>query len=497
MKNEMEVIKSRNVWHLENIPKDVTPIGCRWVYTVKRDDQGKIVRYKARLVAQGFKQVKGESYDETFSPVVNFGVVRFFFSILVSYRKWCHVQCDVRGAYLYAPLKEKVFMSQPPGFSVPGKTNMYCRLDRALYGLHQSGRQWFFEIHNVLLKIGFIKLAWCNCAYTFSNYVVLILYVDDFVLFGKDKNVVNNVINILVKHFDIKVLGRTKLLLGVEFVEKGGCVLIHQGKYISEVYERFTEYRIPITSLPISKSVIYSKLDCPKTDEETREMAKYPYRSVLGCLSFICNRTRPDISYAVNILSQFQSNPGIPHWQGLLKLLGYVFQTKNLMLKLSCTKPQIITYSDADFAANRDDRTSLGGQLVLLGNSPINWRTFKEKSVSLSTMEAEFVAMTEATKELTWYGNILNECFERKILLSNQVKPILFVDNMATIDFVKSPIENYRSKHIDVKLFFVRDLVYKEKFVLSFVKSKENFADIFTKPPTRASLEEFVLNLFA
>lgn len=490
------MINSRKVWHMEELPKDVTPIGCRWVYTVKRNDLGKIVRYKARLVAQGFKQVKGESYDETFSPVVNFGVVRFFFSMLVSYRKWCHIQCDVRGAYLYAPLKERVFMSQPPGFTISDKERMYCRLDRALYGLHQSGRQWFFEIHKVLLEIGFIKLAWCNCAYTFSNNIVLILYVDDFVVFGINKMVIDQILNTLVKHFDIKVLGRTKLLLGVEFVERDGYVLIHQGTYIKEVYERFTEYRIPITSLPISKGVIYSKLDCPKTDAETREMIKYPYRSVLGCLSFISNRTRPDISYAVNILSQFQSNPGIPHWNGLLKLLGYVFQTRNLKLKLSCVKPYIITYSDADFAANRDDRTSLGGQLVLLGNSPISWRTFKEKSVSLSSMEAEFVAMTEATKELTWYGNILGECYDRKLLGGNQAKPVLLVDNMAAIDFVKSPIENHRSKHIDVKLFFVRDLVYNEKFMLQFVTSKENLADIFTKPPTRATLNEFTSSLF-
>lgn len=496
MKEELRVIQDRKVWHLEELPSKVTPIGCRWVYTIKRDEYGKVVKFKARLVAQGFKQIKGESYEETFSPVVNFSVIRFFFSLLVSYCKWYHTQCDVTGAYLYAPLDENVYMSQPPGFEVPGKEDRYCKLDKALYGLHQSGRQWFFEIHSVFLEIGFTKFEWCNCAYIYKSDIILILYVDDFVIFGKSMKAVNNVISILMSHFDIKVLGRTRRLLGVEFIETKSDLLIHQESYITEVYNRFKQHNIPIHSLPITKGNVFSKRDCPATAEEVNEMSNYPYRNVLGCLSFISNRTRPDISYAVNILSQFQSNPGIVHWSALIKLLGYVNKTRNLKLNLTCNSPQIITYSDADFAANRDDRTSLGGQLVLLDRSPIGWRTFKEKSVSLSTMESEFIAMTEATKETIWFNRILFECFDKKIIPGKCNNPILFVDNMATIDFVKSPIENYRSKHIDVKLFFVRELVYKNTFDLKYIRSRENLADIFTKPMTKQELEKFLSILF-
>lgn len=496
MIEELKVIKSRNVWHLENLPLNVTPIGCRWVYTIKRDDQGKIVRYKARLVAQGYKQIKGESYEETFSPVVNFSVIRFFFALLVSLNKWSHIQCDVTGAYLYAPLGETVFMSQPPGFLEPGHERKFCKLDKALYGLHQSGRQWFFEIHQVLLDIGFKKFEWCNCAYIFNSDIVLILYVDDFVIFGKCVDFIEEIIKVLNSHFDLKVLGKTKKLLGVEFVETKSQLYIHQESYISEIFNRYSNFNVPITSLPISKGMVFSKSDCPATNPELEEMSGYPYRNVLGCLSFISNRTRPDISYAVNILSQFQSSPGIKHWTALIKLLGYVNKTRDYKLNLTCHNSQIITYSDADFAANRDDRTSLGGQLVLLNKSPIGWRTFKEKCVSLSTMEAEFVAMTEATKETIWFNRILTECFNRKILKGKLIKPILYVDNMATIDFVKSPIENYRSKHIDVKLFFVRDLVYKNLFELKYIKSKDNLADIFTKPMTKTELERFINVLF-
>lgn len=139
----------------------------------------------------------------------------------------------------------------------------------------------------------------------------------------------------------------------------------------------------------------------------------------------------------------------------------------------------------------------MGGQLVLLGKSPIAWRTFKEKSISLSTMEAEFIAMTEAAKELLWFDRILDECITKRVINCKKLKSVLYVDNIATIDFVKSPIENYRTKHIDVKLFFIRDIVYKDIFEIKYVKSKENLADVFTKPFTKYNLNEFKENVFS
>ena len=183
MEDEINVMKERKVWNLVKPFEGAKPLGCRWVYTIKRNQKGEIARYKARLVAQGYKQVKGETFDETFSPVVNFGVIRFFFSLLISYLNWSHLQCDVKNAYLYAPLSENVYMSQPPGFIVTGKENYICKLNKALYGLHQSGRVWYFEINKVLLDLGFEKFEWCNCVYNFGSNILLLFYVDDIVIF--------------------------------------------------------------------------------------------------------------------------------------------------------------------------------------------------------------------------------------------------------------------------------------------------------------------------
>lgn len=491
MGDEIKIINDRKVWYLCKIPKNAKPLGCRWVYTVKRNENGEIARYKARLVAQGYKQVKGETYDETFSPVVNFGVIRFFFSLLVSCKGWSHCQCDVKGAYLYAPLSEDIYMTQPPGFVEKGKENYVCKLNKALYGLHQSGREWYFELNKILLAIGFVKFEWCNCVYVFGSDVVLLLYVDDIVIFGKSDNRISKVLKLLEKHFDLKILGRTRKLLGVDFEENNGLLLIHQLSYIEEVFQRFKDFNPPVSSLPIAKGTVFSKTQCPQSQCEITEMQKVPYRNLLGCLSFLANRTRPDIAYAVNIFSQFQSNPGMMHWSGLLRLLGYVNLSRNVKLNLNCKNSHIIAYSDADFAANRDDRTSMGGQLILLDSSPIMWRTFKHKNVSLSTMESEFVSMTETAKELLWFDHILNECSNKKIINDHKLKSLLLVDNMATLDFVKSPIENHRSKHIDVKLFFIRDLYYKNTFNMRYINSKSNLADPFTKPLTKQDLNKF------
>lgn len=497
MKEELDVIKDRNVWELTSLPPNIEPLGCRWVFTLKRNDKGQVARYKARLVAQGYKQIRGETYDETFSPVVNFSLIRFFFAALVTCQGWVHTQCDVKGAYLYAPLTDTIYMRQPPGFEIKGKEHLVCKLKRALYGLHQSGRVWFYELHRILISLGFKKLDWCNCVYTLNDHIVLLLYVDDFVILSNRQTNIDKVLILLGQHFDIKVLGMTRKLLGVEFEEdKEGVVSIHQMSYIDEICTRFKDYNIPISSLPISKGIIYTKLQCPQTDPEIKEMLGYPYRSVLGCLSFLASRTRPDIAYATNIFSQFQSNPGIIHWTGLLKLLGYVQYTKHYKLRLPCQRINLITYTDADFASNRDDRTSMGGQLLMLDRAPIMWRTFKQKSISLSTMESEFVALTEATKELIWFNRIITECHNKHIFTNQPVKPTLLVDNMAAIDFIKSPIENYRTKHIDVKLFFVRDLLNQELFQVKHVASKSNLSDIFTKPMTKHDLNKFIEVIF-
>ncbi|GBM30738.1 Retrovirus-related Pol polyprotein from transposon TNT 1-94, partial [Araneus ventricosus] len=302
-------------------------------------------------------------------------------------------------------------MCQPQGFVNENKPDHVCLLKKAIYGLKQSGREWFQEMNTTLDRLKFRKLKWVNCVYFYQNNVVLLLYVDDIILIGKSNDYVNKVIELLKCHFDLRILGKTQKLLGVEFQELDGNLFMHQNDYINKICELYKEFNFPVSSLPIAKGTVLSKLQYPSTSVEITEMKNYPYRSLLGSLSYIASRTRPDISYAVNILSQFQENPGIIHWNILLKLLGYLSTTRGLQLNLSRVSDlNVECYSDADFAANRDDRVSIGGFIILLDEVPISWRTSKQKCISLSTMEAEYVSLTDASKELLWIQRILEEC---------------------------------------------------------------------------------------
>ena len=382
-------------------------------------------------------------------------------------------------------------MQQPSGFC--DNSNKVCKLNKAIYGLHQSSRNWFYEMDDVLINLNFRKLDFCNCVYLYEEKIVLLLYVDDIVLFAKNEKDLEFGINLLSARFDLKVLGETRKLLGIEFEKVGNKLFIHQSSYIEKICKMYDKFKYSVSSLPIPKGLVLSKKDSPGTIEEINEMSKFPYRNLIGCLNFIAGRTRPDIMYSVNILSQFQSNPGVKHWNCLLKLLGYLRYTKDYKLELSKVETlNLKCYSDSDFASNRDDRISMGGYIVFLDNTPISWKSFKQKCVSLSTMEAEFVTLTESSKELIWLKNVL----ENKCLNLNLKDCTLYCDNQASINFANSPLENQRTKHIDVRYHFIRNLIYDTVFKLKYVKSELNMADIFTKPLTRDQLLKFCRNVF-
>lgn len=490
MLDELKVIEDRKVWELVDKPPNVNLIGNRWVYTVKKDDKNEIQRYKARLVALGYKQRFNIEYTDWFSPVVNFSVIRLLFVLFVSVLSWQHLQLDVKSAYLYGNLNEKIYMSQPKGYEVGGP-NQVCLLKKSIYGLHQSGRQWNIELDNILKSIGFRNNSWCNCVYQMKD-IVLLAYVDDLVLFGRDQYAINKTVNLLKAKLDVKILGKVKYLLGVNFETINNVTYLSQNTYIDKLIKRFNELPKSYVNLPIKVGQKLPIADKDSKVEETELMKKYPYRTLIGCLSFLASRSRPDIEYAVNTMSQFNSSYTKEHWEIVVNIFNYVCNTKHCKINLTATNNcGLVAFSDANWGSDLTFRHSTGGYLIKFCDVPIAWKSTKQKMIALSSMEAEFVALTESTKELLWFENIVCD-----LDVYNFGKPIQFCDNLSAMYFCKNNLENAKTKHIDIKLKFIRQLVNEDKFELKYVNSKSNIADFLTKPISKEKLDFFKKNVF-
>lgn len=294
MKKELNMLKQRKVWTIVPQSTDMPVITNRWVYTVKTNTKGEILKFKARLVAGGHRQISGIDYDDVFSPVVDFSLLRLFYAICISVLGWLSYPIDVKRAYLYGELTHVIYMSQSQGSE--GDVNKICKLNKSIYGLHQSGKEWHAKLRKTLLERGFTLFKSANCVFGYEDKAMLLIYVDDIAIFAA-KFYLDVVISTLESCFEIKKIGPISKLLGVQFVNEGGVIGLHQKQYIEELKQLFPSIsKVPL-SLPASPHGM------PRPDIQTTEDkagSNYPYRNLLGCLQYISNRSRPDISYSVN-----------------------------------------------------------------------------------------------------------------------------------------------------------------------------------------------------
>jgi hypothetical protein len=223
-----------------------------------------------------------------------------------------------------------------------------------------------------------------------------------------------------------------------------------------------------------------TKEDCPKTQQERQEMSKIPYKSLIGSLQYIALSTRPDIAYAVNQLSRFLSDPGQQHWLGGKRVLRYLKGTaKSSLLYKDHDGTQgtrVEVYCDADWAGDLDDRKSTTGIIIKLNGCPIIWLSKKQSIVALSTAEAEYIAIATAVQEVVWINQYLSELG----LKASQV-PIIRSDNQAAIQIASNDTFHNRSKHIDIRYHFIRQIVKKGGVVITYINTKQQEADINTK----------------
>jgi hypothetical protein len=375
-------------------------------------------------------------------------------------------------------------MAQPEGFIAKGQENKVCRLKKSIYGLKQSSRQWYKRFNEVVTSYGFQMISEDHCVYMIRKgwlFVVLSLYVDDILLAANCANYLTEVKQWLTSRFETKDLGEAEYILGVKIMRDRvkGTIGLSQESYILKMLKDFMMPDCHGDDTPIAKGTILSKDMCPKTPEEVMKMKSKPYASLVGSLMYTMLCTRPDISYAVGLVSRFQSNPGEKHWKAAKRVLRYLQRTADYCLTFGGSDLSLKGYSDADWAGDQDDRKSTSGYVFTLNGGAISWASRKQPCVALSTMEAEYVACSAAVQEAVWLRRFLKHL---GIAKDSGSPTVIYCDSQAAIAFTKDPKFHSRGKHISIKYNFIRDMVTRNKVLLEFVPTRAMLADPFTKP---------------
>jgi Reverse transcriptase (RNA-dependent DNA polymerase) len=477
---EYDSIQTAGTWTLVPPPASRVAIGCKWVFRLKRNGL-----YKARLVAKGYAQKEGIDYTETFAPVAKFSTIRALLSLAAHYDLELH-QMDVVTAFLNGDLDVDIYMEQPEGFIVPGKEHMVCKLRKSLYGLKQAGRAWYQKIHQALLNLGFVSLQTDTCVYILredSIVLVVALYVDDLLLLSNSLERLNAFKRDLSNNFRMKDLGEAHHILGIQIDRDraAGTLSISQREYLTKLLQRTGMLGCRPAPTPLDTGAILSKDDCPTTDTADAAFIRR-YQSAVGAIMYAMLGTRPDIAFAIMALSQFCSNPGLPHWTAVNHLLHYLAGTVDYQLTYASDRQQPLSlfgFCDSDWASNQDDRRSVTGYVFMLGGGAVSWQAKKQTTVALSSVEAEYMAASQATKEALWWRMLL-----RELGTSATSATSLLSDSQGSIALSKNPEHHARSKHIAIRHHFVREQVAAGTIELRYISTDDMAADVLTKPLT-------------
>lgn len=471
MIEELKSIEDNDTWEPADLPAGRKSIGSKWVFKVKLDEFGEISKYKARLVAQGFTQKFGIDFDEVFAPVARSSTLRVLLSV-AGKRDYFVKHYDIKSAFLNGELQEEIYLRQPPGFE---RGNSVLRLKKSLYGLKQAARAWNLALHGVLLECGSVQSENDKCLYRIKNgkeILYILVHVDDILIAGNSNRLANQVSKQINSKFELKDLGLVRHYLGIDVKRNvDGSYSIGQSRYIEKIVGEAGLTNAKISKFPIDTG--YYKLDHTKKLASNDE-----YRKLIGMVLYLATNTRPDIAATVAILSRKVSCPSTVDLKELQRLIRYLSGTRNLMLNLNRKdEMELYAFSDSDWAEDAIDRKSNSGFVVMVNGGAVAWCSRKQSLVSLSSAEAEYIAVTETVKEMLYMERLM-----RDFDITTTHPLTIFTDSQSCINMLENQRASNRTKHIDTKYHYVRDLVERKRITLKYCPSEENAADLFTKP---------------
>ena len=480
IESELNSLHKAQVWELVAPPQGCNIVGCRPVFKIKRLADGTIDRYKVRYVAQGYNQVEGIDFNETFAPVAKTASIRAMLALAAWHGLHVH-QMDVETAFLNGELDCPIYMRQPPGSVKPGTESLVCLLKKSIYGLKQSGRVWYQKMHDCLVQQhGFEAMQGDHCVYRKDDFnsgstIWIALYVDDLLIMGNKLKSIHSFKQHLASSFSMKDLGVARFILGIQISRdlQAGTLTINQGAYIRALTEKFGMGSSRPISTPMEVKHGLSHSQSPVTRPEREAMRSTPYLSAVGGIMYAMTSTRPDLAYAIAILSQFGNNPGTTHWSAVKRVLQYMNCTSDMGITYRArpsnlptnSKADLHGFCDADWAANPDNRRSITGYTFLLAGGAISWAARSQPTVALSTVEAEYMSYCMAAREAIWWRQLLNQLYYSPTTSTSPTSrppaslppTILYADNQGAIALSKNPEFHQRTKHISVIWHFIRE----------------------------------------
>ena len=366
--------------------------------------------------------------------------------------------------FLYGMVKNEVYMEQSLGFETHDRQSHVFRLKKALYGLKQAPRTWYGRIDSFLMSLGFTKSkADSNLYYKVvdGDQVILLMYVDDLFLTGEEKLILDSKRKLIVE-FEMKDLGMMPYFLGLEVWQKPGEIMLSQGKYVVEILKRFGMMDCKSMTTPMTTNL---KL-LGDTTSETVDATLY--RQMIGSLMYLTN-TRPDICFAVNTLSQYMVDPRHVHLIAVKHVLRYLKGTIDYGLRYDANcEFGLVGYTDSNWAGSVIDQKSTSGCCFSLGSAVIAWCSRKQTSVALSTTEAEYIAACSASSEAVSLQKMLSGLFVLEMDAT-----CIYCDNQSCIKLSENPVFHDKSKHIEIKYQYIRDMVEKGVVKLQYVATNE------------------------
>ena len=364
---------------------------------------------------------------------------------------------DVKTAFLNGELDEEIYMDQSIGFVTKGQEHKVCKLKRFIYGLKQSSRHWYLRFHRAILLNGFTMIKEDHCVYvkqSKGSFIILSLYVDDILLAGNDMEMIIATKGWLSSNFKMKDMGKADYILGVKILRDCSKKLLglSQQTYIKKVLEHFQMHNCKPIDTPVAKNESLSLDMCPKTKDEKEKMACVPYANAVGSLMYAMMSTQPNICYVVGLVSRFQSNPGLTHWKAVKRILRFLRGTTNYILCYQGLDLCMISYSDADWGSDLDERKSTSEYAFLLNNGAITWSSKKQPCIALSTMEVEYVACSAAVQEAIW----LRRFFQNLEVVKDASDPVtVHCNSMAALAYAKDSKYHGKTKHIDIRYHYI------------------------------------------